>query len=332
MENSFIFISIVIPVYAGEQYLSELVGEIAKVRKEWEDRAAPVRILEAIFADDGSTDGSVQLIRQLQRDNNWVRLVPLSRNFGQHAATVAGVLHTSGDWVVTLDEDLQHPPSYILRLLRQAVQNKQDIVYVSPQTAVHQSKFRDWSSVGYKRLIGWLSGNPTVSLYNSFRLVRGTIARAAASVASHETYFDVALGWFSTRITSVVLPLIDLRYSQSKKSGYNLFSLLRHARRLFVTSEIKALRFGGFIGLAAMVASLLLTPYVIFSKQWESVRGWSSLILSIAFFGGVGCLLAGILIEYVTVLLIGSQGKPTFFVVDREQDDVLAAWFNEQGE
>lgn len=327
MDNSTLFISVVVPVYAGEQYLAELVEQIDSLRRSLADQNAPVRVLEAIFSDDGSKDGSDELIRRLQREKSWLKLVTLSRNFGQHAATVAGVLHTSGDWVVTLDEDLQHPPAYILKLLEQAVRGGKDIVYVSPQSAVHQSKFRDWSSVGYKKLIGWLSGNPAVPLYNSFRLVRGSIARAAASVASHETYFDVALGWFSTRVQGVKLPLVDLRYHESGKSGYNFFSLLRHARRMFVTSEIKALRLGGLVGLLAMLASLLMTPYVIFSKQWESVRGWSSLMLSIAFFGGIGCLLAGILIEYVTVLLIGSQGKPTFFVIDRDRDKLLAKWF-----
>jgi glycosyltransferase involved in cell wall biosynthesis len=325
--TSTITLSTVTPVYCGEKYLRTLVEHLDKLRVSLDHPDSPLRLIEAIFADDGSIDESAEELRKLQTDYPWVRVVTLSRNFGQHGATVAGLLHSSGDWIVTLDEDLQHHPQHIMPLLRKAISASRDIVYAHPVNDVHRSLFRDLSSRQYKKLLSYLSGNPFVSSFNSFRVIRGSIARAAASVASHETYLDVALGWFTSRVSTLSLPLVDHRYVESGASGYSVRSLLRHARRLFISSEIKALRLGGVVGLISILASCLLTLYVLYSMIWKSVQGWSSIMIAITFFGGTACLLSAVTIEYLSVLLVRAQGKPTFFVVDRESDERIRGWF-----
>jgi glycosyltransferase involved in cell wall biosynthesis len=281
-----IALSTVTPVYSGEKYLRTLVEHLDTLRVSLDCADSPLRLIEAIFADDGSIDASAEELRKLQAEYPWVRVVTLSRNFGQHAATVAGLLHSSGDWIVTLDEDLQHHPQHIMPLLRNAITASRDIVYAHPMGDVHRSLFRDLSSKQYKKFLSYLSGNPFVSSFNSFRVIRGSIARAAASVASHETYLDVALGWFTSRVGTLSLPLVDQRYVESGSSGYSVRSLLRHARRLFISSEIKALRLGGVVGLISILASCLLTLYVLLSMSWRSIQGWSSLMIAITFFGG----------------------------------------------
>jgi glycosyltransferase involved in cell wall biosynthesis len=319
-------LSTVTPVYCGEKFLRTLVEQIDELRMSLDRSESPIRLIEAIFADDGSIDNSAVELDKLKEDYPWVRVVTLSRNFGQHAATVAGLLHSSGDWIVTLDEDLQHHPKHVIQLLRTATTESRDIVYAHPLNDVHGSLFRDLSSKQYKKLLGYLSGNPFVTSFNSFRVIRGSIARAAASVASHETYLDVALCWFTSRIATLSLPLIDQRYVESGASGYSVRKLLRHARRLFITSEIKVLRLGGVVGLFAILTSCLLTLYVLLSMTWTSVQGWASLMIAVTFFGGAGCLLAAVTIEFVSVLLVRAQGKPTFFVVDRQSDERIQAW------
>lgn len=319
-------LSTVTPVYSGAEYLRALVEQIRELRDALNTSNAPLQLVEAIFADDGSIDNSADVLKCLQSEYPWVRVVTLSRNYGQHAATIAGILHASGDWIVTLDEDLQHHPQHVLRLLQTAISCSHDIVYAHPVSAVHRSLFRDGSSRVYKKLLGFFSGNPWVSSFNSFRLVRGSIARAAASVSSYETYLDVAFSWFTSRVGTLALPLIDQRFINSGSSGYSVRSLLRHARRLFVSSQIKAIRLGGVIGFMAILASCVLTPYVFLSMAWRTVQGWSSLMIAITFFGGVGCLLAAVAIEYISILLVRAQGKPTFFVVDRQSDEQLRSW------
>lgn len=327
-------LAIVVPVYSGQDYLPELVAEVRKVQQDWAQRDAPIQLVEAVFVDDCSRDGSLRVLRELASEQQWLRVVTLSRNFGQHPATVAGTLRTSADWIVTLDEDLQHPPEHIERLLRKAVADGLDVVYASPTEQVHQSAVRDLGSRGYKALLSLLTGNPHLRSFNSFRLLRGSVARAAASVCGHETYFDVALGWFTNAIGTVELGIKDRRVIGGARSGYSVGRLLSHARRLVVSSQTKTLRIGAAVGMLAILVAIVMTLKTLLNRYWgsaEYVQGWASTFLAILFFGGVSCFLLGVLLEYVTSVLLHAQGKPTYFEVDRTHDQQLHDFFEASG-
>lgn len=324
-------VSIVVPVYSGEAYLRKLVAEVEDLRTVCAAREAPFTIHELILVDDEAIDGSGHLMDELGREKPWVNPLHLSRNFGQHAATMAGILHSSGDWVATIDEDLQHPPAQIVELLKQASANNSDIVYASPLEAIHETFVRDWTSRTYKRLIEFLSGNPNIRKVNSFRLIRGPIARAASSVCAHDTYFDVALSWFTKRVDLVRMTMKDERYISTGKSGYSFRSLLSHARRLLFSSHIKILRSASLSGLVLSVFVLLFSISIIFLKIFFpasiQIVGWTSLMLAVAFFGGAVMFLLGIVLEYLSFLILRAHGKPLFFTVDRTEDDVLKVYF-----
>ena len=323
-----VYLSTVTPVYQGAAYLRDLCAELAALKNALAEEGGPLELLEAIFVNDSAVDDSPEVLAELQAVYPWVKAVHLSRNFGQHPATVAGILHSSGDWVATLDEDLQHHPKHLIPLLVQAISRHHDVVYANAAGAVHQTFFRNASSRLYKAMVSWMVGNPRVRQFSSFRLMRGSIARAAASVSTHDTYFDVVLSWFTNRVGTLLLPLVDVRSMTTGKSGYNFRALLHHARRMLISSEIKPLRLGATIGMATLAASLILSIWVLFLKLLHperiQVRGWTSLILAIAFFGGLAALLIGIAIEYLSALLVHAHGRPTFFVIDRSKDKLLA--------
>ena len=325
-----VLLSTVTPVYRGADWLVELAGELERVRQRLEDESMPLRLLEAIFVDDGSSDGSDRVLAELSARYDWLHVVTLARNFGQHPATSAGILHSSGDWVATLDEDLQHPPSELPRLLVRAVSTSSDIAYAQPTGGVHGSVFRDASSRWIKRIVARLTADGHVVEFNSFRMMRGSVARAAAAVSTHDTYFDVALSWFTNRVTTLSMDLRDPRPSMARGSGYGARSLISHSRRMLMSSNVKALRLGGTIGITALMTSLVagagtLGLWILHPELFQAVRGWLSLFLSVLFFGGMTALLAGIAVEYLSTLLRLAQGKPTFFVVDRSKDRLLEA-------
>lgn len=322
-------VSTVTPVYAGEATLASLVEAIDAERKVWEDADLPIRLVEAIFVDDGSKDGSAKELRKLAATYNWVRPVTLGRNYGQHPATIAGTLHTSGDWVVTLDEDLQHPPRYILSLLAHALTHASDIVYAHPAGVVHQRIwYRDLSSRLAKRIVAHLAGDSNVRLFNSFRLMRGQVARAASAVSVHDTYLDMLIAWFTDRVSAVELPLADER-SDGNTSSYDLRKLLSHVRRLVLSARADYSRIGAAIGAIGVTVGVALSAYSLIAYFVSSVSiqapGWLSLFITITFFGGLSALLIGILFEYFSTVLKHAQGKPTFFVADRGLDAVLLA-------
>lgn len=327
-----ISISAVIPVYAGQEYLPALVEDLDCLHNEWNGNGQALQLLEAIFVDDAAIDQSGTILADLSQRYTWIKVVSLSKNYGQHPATVAGILYSSGDWVVTLDEDLQHRPENIVDLLRVVAKTSADIVYAKPVGSVHKSGYRDIASRYYKKLLALLTGNPIIEQFNSFRLVRGPVARAAASVCGYDTYFDVALNWFTNRVEVTHLQMKDLRHIKTGNSGYNLYKLLSHGRRLITSSQTKVLRFGAAIGVLSMMVALffaltVLYDYLFYPGSIE-VRGWTSLFIGIMFFGGISTFLLGIVLEYLTNMVLHSQGKPVFFVVDRSGDKLLRELFS----
>lgn len=326
-------ISVVVPVYCGSDYLETLVGALDSLRREWQAQAAPFFLAEAIFVDDAAIDQSGKLIDRLAQQHPWIVPLHLSRNFGQHPATIVGILHSSGDWVVTMDEDLQHRPELIKPLLRKAVTEHTDIVYAKPASAVHEAAFRDWTSRSFKRLMQWLTDNPNLPDFNSFRLIRGPVARAAASVCSHDTYLDITLGWFTQSIGVLRAEMKDERYIRTKRSGYSLKALLSHGWRMIFSSQIKLLRIGSVLGLSAMVFSVLAAVYFlvkrIFFPMDIAVQGWTSLFLAITFFGGLSALMLGIALQYLSSMILKVHGKPTFFTIDRSGDAMAVRWLEQ---
>ncbi|MBK79767.1 MAG: hypothetical protein CMQ43_02450 [Gammaproteobacteria bacterium] len=330
-----LYLTTVTPVYHGADTLRRLAEELRIVRDQLERESAPVQLAQAIFVDDGSTDGSDQVLRELRSEYPWIETITLSRNYGQHPATMAGILHASGDWVATLDEDLQHHPAHLLPMLQEAAMASRDIVYAMPDAPVHGSLFRDGASALYKWLIGRVSGNRNVQFFNSFRMMRGSIARAASAVAGHQTYFDLALSWFTSSVGVLRLPLKDHRYAEGRRSGYRLRSLLSHGRRMLQSSDLKMVRLGAVIGFVAMVVALLALVYTIVVRlvfpTLVEASGWASVMVAVLFLGGMNAFLAGLVLEHMTILLMKSHGKPTFFEVDRDQDSVLREWFERRG-
>lgn len=322
-----IVLSTVTPVYSGAEYLRALVDALECVYEQLQTSGKPLELIEAIFVDDGAIDDSPRILDELQRTRPWMRVLHLSRNFGQHTATAAGILHTSGDWVVTLDEDLQHEPKHIVAMLMRAIETESDIVYGASNQRVHRSWFRNFTSTATKAIVGWLAGETAIRRFTSFRLVRGSIARAASSVATHDTYLDVVLTWFTKRIESLPLPLVDIRSNKGERSGYSLSRLLQHARRMFIAAGIRPLRLAAMIGVLTLSFSVVLATVIVILHYWRPevilLRGWASLVVVIAFFGGLTSFLLGVALEYLSTVVLHILGKPTFFVVDRSKDALL---------
>jgi len=322
-----ISISTVTPVYCGQEYLEKLVEELDQLRLTIQNNSENLRLAESIFVLDGAVDSSEQVIEKLEKIYPWVKSVSLSRNFGQHNATVAGILHCSGDWVVTLDEDLQHPPENILEMLAIAASENADVIFATSDRGSHGHGYRDVFSNLAKKLINWVSKSKFTSSFSSFRLIRGQIARAAASVCSHQTYFDVALVWFTSRIIPVSMKLEDKRFTEGKSSGYSMVSLLSHLKRLIISSDVQFFRFSVLISGASLLIAIVLESWVLvnyfFNPQVSDSPGWASLMSVILFYGGGISLLLGFILEFVRTSMFHSQGKPTFFVVDRSTDEEL---------
>lgn len=324
----------VTPVYRGADYLRELVREIDRLRMSWRRDNSPIELIESIFVDDGSIDSSASVLEELAVEFPWVTVVTLSRNVGQHAATVAGICHSSSDWVVTLDEDMQHRPAEIENMLAKAINVGADVCYARPRTPVHGGSWRDKASVYTKSVLSRLVNLPQIKEFNSFRLIRGSIARAAAAASTSYTYLDIAISWYSNSYVSVWLNMEDKRFVLHKSSGYGLGKLVRHARNLLVSSSLDIASKGLVLGGVTIIMAALLGAGVVLQKfffpEIIASPGWASLVALVSFFGGVVIALLCIVLEYLHVLVLEKLGKPTFFTVNRESDVRLRKWLERE--
>lgn len=327
-----LYFSIVVPVYSGEAYLHKLINEIEALADRFSAEGWPIQLGEVIFVLDQAKDNSGRVLESLAESRPWMVLLTLSKNFGQHPATVAGILHSSGDWVITMDEDMQHPPNKIPEMLSAAVNAGADLAYGKSENPVHKSFLKDSISQSFKKLVSVLAGNKNLNKISSFRLIRGSVARAASSICGHDTYFDVALQWFTDAVVTVPMKLQDQRHIKEGKSGYRFRSLLSHARRLLFSSHLKILRVGTLLGFFVVLLSLCSSFLLLLIKtvypESIQVQGWTSLMLSQTFLGGMMLLLLGIVLEYLSILVLRAHGKPLFFIVDRKVDRELAVFFD----
>lgn len=309
-------ISIVVPVYQGEQSLPGLVAELATLAKDnLSAGGVAFRVQEVLLVHDCGPDASASVIEALADQYDFVRPIWLTRNFGQHAATLAGMASSTGQWVVTLDEDGQQAPSDIANMLDAALQHNWQVVYAAPQNAAPHSWLRNLTSKFAKAIASSLMDGVTDVRFNSFRLVDGEIARTLAAYSGSNVYLDVGLSWIAGRVGHCAVTL-RREAGRANGSGYNYWKLMGHFWRLVLTTGTKPLRLITLFGVFIVAVSSLLIARVIFDRivNGATVEGWASLFVAISFFSGCILTALGIISEYLAVTMTISMGKPLYAI------------------
>ncbi|PKI92045.1 mannosyltransferase [Actinomycetales bacterium SN12] len=308
-------VSVITPVYQGERTLDELIAGIQPWTTEFSTPDGHrARVTEVILSYDRGPDGSAAVIRRLAADHPWVRPVWLSRNFGQHAATLAGIASSGGDWVVTLDEDGQHDPMFIGGMIDTALREQADLVYAAPSNRPPHGFVRNTASRSSKKLLESVLGGGRASQFNSYRLILGEIARSVAAYAGTGVYLDVALSWVSSRtVTSPVL----LREEGDRKSGYSYRQLFAHFWRMVLTSGTRGLRFVTGVGALFFAGGILFALYLIIMRAFavDIPAGWTSQMVLTAVGIGAVLMALGIIAEYLGVAVSSALGRPTYLIV-----------------
>lgn len=307
-------LSIVIPVFKGEDCLPPLLAAIEPLTRGFltpEGRRA--RVSEVILVHDCGADHSDDLIRRMAAQHDWTRPVWLSRNFGQHAATLAGMSNSSGDWVATLDEDGQHDPNALGAMLDTAMREWADVVYAAPINKAPHGVVRNAASRTAKRSLSYMTGNADAVKFNSFRLMLGDVARSVAAYAGAGVYLDVALSWVARTVATSPVTLTP----ESRPSGYGFASLLSHYRRMVLTGGTRLLRVVSATGLLFAALGFVLALVVVGIRVFGDVpvAGWASVMVVSLISAGVTLTALGIVAEYIGVAVNMAMGKPLFLMV-----------------
>lgn len=307
-------ISLVIPVYRGESTLPTLIEEIRPLTLgQLTPSGIGYVVCEVILVHDCGPDRSDLILEMLEAKYTFIRPVWLSRNYGQHAATMAGMASATGSWVVTIDEDGQQNPSDIGRMLDSAISCSLQLVYAQPMNPPPHGWLRNTLSRTAKSITTKLLGNSQVGKFNSFRLVDGEIARTLAAYCGNGVYLDVGLFWIVGRIGHCP---VYLRNELDRPSGYSYLKLFGHFWTLVLTTGTRPLRLITMMGLCSMIIAITISGYAFYGKFFSNnvVQGWTSLLIALSFFSGAILTSLGVIAEYLAVTMGIVMGKPLYVV------------------
>lgn len=299
-------LSIVIPVFNEEDVLPLLAARLRPVADGLGTS------YEVITVDDGSDDLSPAVLQRLMRDWPELRIVRLRANAGHQAAISAGLASARGDYVVTLDADLQDPPEVIPEMLAQARSQRADVVYGVRSDRSSDSAFKRLSAKGFYRVIRILSGTHAQVDAGDYRLMSRATVNAINALPEHHRvlrFVVPALGFPSTSVTY----RRDERAAGSSK--YPLSKMIRLSLDSVTGFSTAPLRAATWLGLLGGLAALLLLAYALVAASLgHTLPGWTSTVVAVAGVGAVQLLCVGILGEYVGRMYAHLQARPTYFV------------------
>ena len=298
--------SVVVPVYNSEHTLHELYERVSKVFDETlhED-------FEMILVDDGSKDHSYEVMEELHDKDNRVKIIQQARNFGQHPALLCGFKYVKGDFIITMDDDLQHPPEEIPKLVK--VMNERDDVDV----IIAKYEGRQHNII--RRMGTWVSVYATSKMLKkprdleitSFRLIRRFIVDAIVKMDVHLPQIGNLLVQTSNRIINVPVHHDARKYG---KSGYSFKRLAKDLIYDITTNSAFPLIVVRDLGITSFIISVVLALFYLFRYfvYGVSVEGWTTLVLFMLAYNGVILLSIGIIGEYLMHILDEAKKMPNY--------------------
>ena len=306
-------VSLVVPVYQGEKSLPRLINEVVPfISCQLTPSGIPYLLCEVILVHDCGPDRSDLIMEELGAKYQFIRQVWLSRNFGQHPATMAGMASSSGDWVVTIDEDGQQDPADIGRMLDCAIEESLQVVYAQPLNLPFHGYLRNKLSQAAKAIAAKLIGNSSAANFNSFRMIDGEVARTLAAYSGNGIYLDVALFWIAARIGYCQVRLRN----EDRPSGYSYSKLIGHFWRLILTTGTRPLRLITILGFISLFLAMATSFFAFYGKFISNtpVQGWTSLLIVTSVFSGSIMVSIGVVAEYLAITMSIAMGKPLYVV------------------
>lgn len=306
------YVSVVIPVFNSEKTLLELTGRIR-------DELTRLSLdYEIILVDDCSLDRSWEILKQLHKEDNRIKIIHLQKNFGQHNATLCGLNYAKGKYIITMDDDLQHPPEEIHKLIGK-IQEGYSVVYGRFPIKQH-SWFQNFLSARFQFLIHYIMDIPKKIRFTGFVIYTSDVVKHMITIKTSYVYLH-ALAIKSAPIAKITN--VDVNHNPRKfgKSNYNLRKYFTHSLKLIINYSSLPLTFIGIFGILMSFVSFCVGLYIILSfllGHTASVLGWNSIMITITFTGGMILFSIAILGEYLRRILTEVSYGQQYFINEME--------------
>jgi polyisoprenyl-phosphate glycosyltransferase len=305
-----VLLSVVIPCLNEQEGIGETHRRLCAVLEQ-----ASV-YFEVLYVDDGSTDSTPDVLRELQTHDARIRVIRLSRNFGHQIAITAGLEHASGDAVVIIDADLQDPPEVILEFLAKWADGY-DVVYGVRIQREGETTFKIWSAKLFYRLIGHLSDTDIPVDTGDFRLMDRRVIDTLTSMPERDRFVRGMVSWLGFSQVAVPYRRVARVAGVTK---FSFFRMLRFALDGIFSFSILPLRLATWTGFAASALALFGVAVILLERFLDMpglVKGWSSAVVAQLFIGGVQLICLGIIGEYVGRIYGESKRRPLYIVRER---------------
>ncbi len=299
-------ISILIPVYNEEGNVPAITEAIRAVFENIHFN------YEIVFVNDGSADKSLAIIKEIAITQNNIFYISFSRNFGKDNALLAGFKYCKGDAIITIDADMQHPPEMIPGML-QLWEEGNDVVYTyRSDRNQHASNFNQFTSRMFYKVINNLSDVDLEDGIADYRLLDKSVVSVFNNLHEDRPFFRGLIKWVGFQQKGI--PYMP-KPRVTGESKYSAKTLIRLALQGITSFSVKPLTIAIYLGLTFSLLSTLYIPYVVISLyKGYAISGWTSIIVTIAFFGGLQLMILGILGIYLGKLFMQSKQRPHFII------------------
>lgn len=299
-------ISVIVPVYNSEKTLPELTQRLASALGKISNQ------YEILLVNDGSRDNSWDVIQKLMKKNAAIKGLNLMRNYGQHNALLCGIRAAQYEVIVTLDDDLQHPPEEIWKLLEE-LDKGYDVVYGLPQKLVH-SLWRNFSSKASKYFLAKVLGINRIKYMSAFRAFKTDLRRSFESFNSSNVIIDALLTWGTENFGTVEVVEQERPVG---RSNYNLSKLVKLGMIALTGFSTIPLKFASLLGFILTIFGILVLIYVVGRYLLEgSIPGFPFLASIITIFSGAQLFTLGIFGEYLSRVFNRSMNYPAYVLAD----------------
>ena len=301
-------LSIIIPMY----YEEKVVNECYKRLKEMVEKLKGYDY-ELIFVNDGSKDNTLNLLEEIAKNNNKVKIISFSRNFGHQAAVTAGLKYVTGDAIAIIDADLQDPPEEIPEMLKLWEQGY-EVIYGKRKSRKGESAFKLLTAKMFYNTLDALSDVEIPKDTGDFRLVDRKVVNTINEMPEHNKFLRGLFSWVGYK-------QIPFEYERQErfagKTKYPLKKMLKLASDGIISFSTKPLKLVGYVGIFSILLSLIILIYSLVSFAFNLnnlTAGWTSIMVTVTFFAGVQLLSIWIISEYIGRIYDESKNRPQYII------------------
>ena len=306
-------ISVVVPCYNEEEVLGKLCDELTRVAglMDYVD-------FEYCFVDDGSSDRTLEMLRELSKRDERVRFVSFSRNFGKESAMLAGLEMATGDYTAVMDADLQHPPEMLKAMYEGLQTGAYDCVAARRESRKGEPPVRSFFARCFYRLINRISDTEIVDGACDFRMMTRPVVNAILSLGEYNRFSKGIFGWVGFRTKWLPYENVARVAGETK---WSFWKLLLYSIQGIVGFSTVPLALASVLGLVLCVLSLLMVVYIVIKTLLfgDPVGGWPSLACMVMFMGGIQLFCMGILGQYMAKTYLETKRRPIYILAETDE-------------